>query len=57
MLADALSNNQYHINPDDYVFEDNVEKVIKPLIINSDNWLPQAMAEIDMAYEFFLEKE
>lgn len=55
MLADALSNNGYQINPDDYVFEDNIEKVIKPLIINSDHWLPQAIAEIDAAYEFFLE--
>jgi putative nucleotidyltransferase with HDIG domain len=57
MLADILSNNQYKINPDDYVFEDNVEKVIKPLLINSDAWLPQAISEIDIAYEFFLEKK
>ncbi|MEN6373223.1 MAG: HDOD domain-containing protein [Smithella sp.] len=57
MLADALSNNQYKINPNDYVLEDNIEKVIKPLIINSDNWLPQAISEIDMACEFFLENK
>ena len=30
MLANALSNNGYQINPDDYVFEDHIEKVIKP---------------------------
>jgi putative nucleotidyltransferase with HDIG domain len=57
MLADILSNNQYQINPDDYFFEDNVEKVIKPLLVNSDTWLPQAIEEIDLAYEFFLEKK
>jgi putative nucleotidyltransferase with HDIG domain len=55
MLANAMSNNGYQINPDDYVFEDHIEKVIKPLIINSDSWLPQAIAEIDAAHEFFLE--
>lgn len=55
MLADALSNKNYQINPDDYVFEDHIEKVIKPLIAKSDDWLPQARAEIQMAYEFFLE--
>lgn len=55
MLADALSNNYYQINPDDYVFEDHIEKVIRPLMTNTDSWLPQAMAEIEMAYGFFLE--
>lgn len=55
MLADALSNSGYQINPDDYVFENHIEKVLKPLMIKSDNWLPQAITEIDMANEFFLE--
>jgi putative nucleotidyltransferase with HDIG domain len=57
MIANALSNSGYQINPDDYVFEDHIEKVIKPLIINIDSWLPEAMTEIDMAYKFFLEKK
>jgi len=55
MLANALSNSGYQINPDDYVFEDPIEKVIKPLLLNSNSWLPQAMAEIEMANEFFLD--
>lgn len=55
MLADALSNSGYQINPDDYVFEDHIEKVLKPLVLNNDSWLPQAITEIDMANEFFLE--
>jgi putative nucleotidyltransferase with HDIG domain len=57
MIANALSNSGYQINPDDYVFEDHIEKVIKPLIVNSDSWLPQAIAEIDTACEFFMEKK
>jgi len=55
MLADALANAGYQINPDDYVFETHIEKVLKPLMLKSDSWLPQAMTEIDMANEFFLE--
>jgi len=45
------------IDSHDYVFEDNVEKAIKPLLVNSGSWLPRAMTEIDMAYEFFLEEK
>jgi len=55
MLANALSNNEYKINPDDYVFDSHIEKAIKPLMTDTDSWLPQALAEIDAAYEFFLE--
>lgn len=57
MLANALSNNGYQINPGDYVFEGHVEKALRPLMINTDSWLPQAMAEIDAACEFYLEKK
>ena len=55
MLADALANASYQINPDDYVFESHIEKALKPLMLKSDSWLSQAIAEIDMANEFFLE--
>lgn len=55
MLADALANSGYQINPDNYVFEGHIEKVLKPLMQKSDSWLPQAITEIDMANEFFLE--
>ncbi len=55
MLANALSNNGYQIHPDDYVFEGHIEKVISPLMADTQSWLPQAVAEIDAAYEFFLE--
>jgi len=55
MLADALSNSGYQINPDDYVFEDHIEKALQPLMLKSDSWLPQAITEIDLANEFFLD--
>jgi putative nucleotidyltransferase with HDIG domain len=55
MLADALANSGYQIDPDLYVFEDHIEKVIRPLITNTESWLPQARTEIETAYEFFLE--
>lgn len=57
MMANALSNNAYQINADDYVFEDHIEKVIKPLIAHNESWLPQAIAEIETACEFFIEKK
>jgi putative nucleotidyltransferase with HDIG domain len=57
MMAIALSNNKYQINPDDFVFEDHIEKAIKPLMADIDHWLPQAVSEIDAACEFFLEKK
>ncbi len=57
MLANALSNSAYQINPDDYVFETHIEKAIKPLMDDTSNWLPQAIEEITAACEFFLEKK
>ena len=55
MVANAMSNNDYRINPDDYVFESHIEKALKPLMNQTDQWLPEALAEIDAACEFFLE--
>ena len=55
MVANALANNGYQINPDDYVFESHIEKALKPLMTHPDSWLHEAIAEIDAAYEFFLE--
>jgi putative nucleotidyltransferase with HDIG domain len=56
MVANAMSDFEGNpINPDDYVFEDHIENVIKPLMINTDTWLPQAKAEIETACKFFLE--
>jgi putative nucleotidyltransferase with HDIG domain len=57
MLANALSNSGYQINPDDFVFEDHIEKAVKPLMLDTDSWLPEAMTEIEAACEFFLEKK
>ena len=57
MLANALSNSGYQINPDDYVFDSHIEKALKPLMAATDPWLPDALAEIDAAYEFFLDKK
>ena len=57
MMGNALSNSGYQINPDDYVFEDHIEKVMNPLLADSQSWLPEAMTEIDTAYEFFMEKK
>lgn len=56
MAANALANNGYQIHPDDYVFESHIEKSLKPLLTHLDRWLPEAIEEIDTAYEFFLEK-
>lgn len=55
ILADALSNSNFRINPDDFAFTGNVEKKMKLLLAHNDTWLPQAQTEIDMAYDFFLE--
>lgn len=57
LVANALANNDYQIQPDDYVFEGHIEKVLRPLITQTADWLPQAMTEIDAACEFFLEKK
>ncbi|MEE9911707.1 MAG: HDOD domain-containing protein [Deltaproteobacteria bacterium] len=54
MLANALSNNGYQINPDDYVFEEPIEKALKTQLSRRDSWLPQAAVEIDAACAFFL---
>jgi putative nucleotidyltransferase with HDIG domain len=54
ILADALSNGQYQINPDDFIFSEEVERIIKPIVMNIKSWLAEAQAEIDMACEFFL---
>jgi len=55
MLADALANSRYQINPDDYVLKVISKKHSKPLMLKSDSWISQAMIEIDLANEFFLE--
>jgi len=57
MLANALANNDYQINADDYVFDSHIEKTLKPLIEHRDTWLPQALEEIEAAGDFFLEKK
>ena len=57
MVANALANTGYQIQPDDYVFESHIEKVLKPLMTKTDSWLPQAMEEIETACAFFLEKK
>ncbi len=57
MVANAMSNNDYRINADDYVFDSHIEKVLKPLMTNTETWLPQALAEIEAAGVFFLEKK
>ncbi|MEN6620177.1 MAG: HDOD domain-containing protein [Smithella sp.] len=56
MVANAMSNFRGEpINPDDYVFEDHIENLIKPLMSNTETWLPKAKAEIETACKFFLE--
>lgn len=57
MAANAMANNEFQINPDEYVFEGHIEKALKPLLADTSNWLPQALEEITAACEFFLEKK
>ena len=56
VIANALANSGYRINPDDYVFETHVEKALAPLIADTQSWLPEALEEIEAACSFFLEK-
>lgn len=57
MVANAMANHEYRIEPDDYVFESHIEQALKPLMADPSAWLPQAMEEITAACEFFLEKK
>lgn len=56
VIANALANSGYRINPEDYVFETHVEKALAPLIADTQSWLPEALEEIEAACSFFLEK-
>ena len=56
VVANALANSGYRINPDDYVFETHVEKALAPHIADTQSWLPEALKEIEAACSFFLEK-
>jgi len=57
MVADKMANNHFQIQPDDFVFEDHIEKALKPLITNTDTWLPAAEKDIDTACDFFLDRK
>ncbi len=54
MIANALANNNYQISPADYVFETHIEKALGPLLADTQSWLPQALDELETAYEFFV---